>query len=109
MDTEVIVAIVGGLLTLVNTIVGIAITNLFKAHLAIQSALTQNQSDIRINAVHLDHLTKTLEDHTDSDRQSFEQVRDQQAAHHQDNLRLMQDIQVSLRQMQSRKYDARGA
>lgn len=105
MSMELIVAIIGGVLTIVNTIVGIALTNLFKSHTEIQATLAQNQGDIRVNAAHLDHLMGALQEHTENDRTSFTLIRDQQREHHQDNLKLMLEIKTDLKQLPHRRSD----
>jgi hypothetical protein len=97
MNSEMWMLIIGSILALVNSLIGLAIGTLFKTYAEMQRKIAENHTEIKVATTNLAHLAEVLREHTESDRQSFDLVREQQRDMHQDNRRMLEDIRTSLR------------
>jgi hypothetical protein len=97
MKSDMWMLIIGSILALVNSLIGLAIGNLFKTYAEMHRKIADNHTEIKVATTNLQHLTEVLREHTESDRASFDLVREQQREMHQDNRRMLEEIRNGVR------------
>ena len=94
MSSEMIMLIIGSLLALVNSLIGLALGHVFKSYAQMHKQIAENYTEIQVATTNLANLTEMVREHTETDRAAFDQVREQQREMHNDNRRVLDDIRA---------------
>jgi hypothetical protein len=97
MTSEMVMLIIGSVLALLNSVIGLMIGHLFKNYAEMNKTIAENHTAISVANTNLANLTAALREHTETDRSSFEAVREQQRDMHLDNRRMLEEIRTGVR------------